>query len=82
MASPNPASIDVSISSDPNVAPANQHDFSEVRVYDQSGNLKKVKQYNKVKSGKINISDLNIGTYWIEIISGTYSEKKQLYIQH
>jgi hypothetical protein len=52
--------------------------FSEVNIYDETGNLKKHMVFNKVKSTVLNITDLPIGIYTVEIIDGGYKERKQL----
>ncbi len=81
MMSPNPASDEVTISSKQLSSSNPKKTFSEVRIYDLSGNLKKFRKYNKVNSGSINISDLQNGNYSVEIIEGGKIEKKQLLIQ-
>jgi hypothetical protein len=79
--SPNPATDDVTISTDESKKQSINTTFSEVRIFDFSGNLKKSRKYNKVKSATVNVSDLKNGNYTIEIIEEGFSEKKQLLIQ-
>ena len=81
MLSPNPASNNITISSDQRKAASEQKTFSEIRIYDLAGNLKKLTKYNKVRSAGISISDLSNGIYTVEITEGGFSERKQLMIQ-
>lgn len=82
MVSPNPASGDVTVSADQTKsAKGTNTTFGEVRLYDMQGNLKKYQKVNKVKTAKINIAGLTNGTYFVEIINGSYKERKQLLIQ-
>ena len=84
--SPNPASNVVSIgvknntsaksSTTPSVA-----SFTEVIIYDFSGNPVKRQQYADVKQGTIDIGNLRTGTYYIEIKNGRIAEKQTLIIQ-
>lgn len=81
MMSPNPATNEVTVSADQSKSTSGQKTFSEVRIYDLSGNLKKAKKYNNVKSATIVISDLSTGSYTIQIIGVGYIETKSLIIQ-
>ncbi|NII26067.1 T9SS type A sorting domain-containing protein [Pseudoflavitalea sp. X16] len=72
---PNPAASNVVITS------GNATTFDVVRIYDFQGNLKLQKKYNKAKSATINITGLNNGTYFVEIISGTEKERQPLLIK-
>jgi hypothetical protein len=82
MVSPNPASNDITVSiNESGTQSASNKTFDEVRIYDFQGNLKKYQPFNKSKAGNLNISGLPNGTYFIEIIDGSYKEKHQLIIQ-
>lgn len=82
MISPNPASGDITVSSDNSkMSSAGNKTFDEVRIYDMQGNLKKHQKFDKVKSASINISMLTNGSYLIVISDGAYKERKQLLIQ-
>jgi hypothetical protein len=84
---PNPATSTVTInSSSDNLASVNTasstipHGFSEINIYDELGNLKLHKTYNKVRSARINVSNLPTGIYTIEIIEGSYKETEKLQV--
>lgn len=87
--SPNPASANViiSLAEDKNKQTliksekANESSFSEVKIFDMQGNLKKHQQFNKVKQADINISDLKLGLYMIEVSDGVHKERHQLSVQ-
>lgn len=84
--SPNPASNVVSISVKNNTSAKSSTtpsvaSFSEVIIYDFSGNPVKRQKYSNVKQGTINIGNLRTGTYYIEIKNGRFTEKQTLIIQ-
>lgn len=82
MLSPNPATNTTTISAaNINSTQQVQAMVDEVRIYDMQGNLKKYYKLNKVKSAKVDISELKSGNYFIEITDGSYKEKLQLLIQ-
>lgn len=55
--------------------------ITEVRLYDNLGVLKKVKQVNKVKQLSLDVTALKGGVYFIEVTDGTYKETQQVIIQ-
>lgn len=94
--SPNPATndINVSVSSIPppcddpptssatgSMTKSSDLTITEVRLYDNTGMLKKMQKAKKAKQLSINISGLKAGSYFIEITDGTYKETQQLIIQ-
>ncbi len=85
--SPNPASNNLTISTieDNTMAASkeytNDKSFSEIRVFDMQSNLKKYQRFNKAKQATINISDLRLGIYIVEVSNGTYKERHQLSVQ-
>lgn len=80
--SPNPATTEVAVSVDETkTIKGTTATIEAVKIYDLQGNLKKYQKYTKVKRTKVNVEGLSSGTYFIEIISGTYKERKQLLIQ-
>ena len=83
--SPNPASsvANVSVVDNPARNMENQggSNFSEIRIYDATGVMRKIQKFNKVKSASVNLSGLGKGIYFIEISDGTNKEKHQLLIQ-
>ena len=85
MVSPNPATSVITISPRPDntaksAANANKT-FTEIRIYNMQGELKKYQRYNKAKQASLPVHDLKNGIYFIEITNGTYKEKQQLSIQ-
>ncbi len=82
MISPNPTTSDVTVSiNESKMQSTNSKTFDEVRIYDFRGTLRKYQKFSKVKTATINIAGLTNGTYFVEIINGTYKERKQLLIQ-
>ena len=81
MMSPNPATNEVTISSNSQISANESRTFSEIRIYDLLGNLKKIEKFDKVKYKKINISNFQNGNYYVEIIDGDFIEKKILLVQ-
>lgn len=83
--SPNPASSIVNVSFNENMmlsaSQSSYEMFDEVRIYDINGNLKKLQKVNKAKSAAVDVSGLQIGTYYVEVSSGTYKERQQILIQ-
>lgn len=84
--SPNPATSIVTVNVAQNTAlnsstdAAKQLSFSTINIYDQTGNLKIHKLYNKMKSASLDISNLPTGIYVIEISDGAYKETQKLQI--
>lgn len=80
--SPNPASSEVTVTADQTKSVKGTNStFDELKIYNQQGNLKKYQKFAKVKQTRVNVSDLSNGIYVVEIINGTYKERKQLIIQ-
>jgi hypothetical protein len=93
MMAPNPAKSTVTISSEVNNMnnttistntasgqTTSSKTISQINVYDELGNLKIHKGYDKVKSVRLNINALSIGIYTVEIIEGDYKETKKLQV--
>lgn len=80
--SPNPAINTLTISTPPDKKSNEINDvfIDEIKIYDLTGNLKKQQKFKKVKTASINISDMKMGTYLVEIIDGDYKERQQLII--
>jgi hypothetical protein len=86
--SPNPASSNVTISVKRDMLSKNANPkdpvvtrgITEVNIYDQAGLLKKRQKFGKTSTANINVSNLNTGIYFIEIVDGTYKERQQLAI--
>lgn len=55
--------------------------ITEIRIYDNSGVLKKVQKENKTKQAILNLTDLKTGVYIIEVSDGSYKERQQIIIQ-
>jgi len=75
--SPNPATSDVTVMPDAS-ASSSQTTITEVNIYDDQGNLKKRQLFDNVSKAVLNVSNLRIGIYFIEIKNGTYSERQKL----
>ncbi len=80
--SPNPATsiITVSPANFSGAATNSTSTISLINIYDGQANLKKHQLFNKVASASINVSDLPLGMYIIEIIDGTNNERQKLQI--
>lgn len=78
--SPNPAQSIIKVTVDGSVASARLAGFTAVKIYDNEGNLKKTLKYNKTRSATINVSDLPIGVYVIEIISPQGRERQKVQV--
>jgi hypothetical protein len=83
---PNPASSQITIALKKNnaviTAPGNNEieKITAIKIYDVMGRLRKLQRYNKTTSVTINVSDLLNGIYFVEIINGTTSIKRNLQI--
>jgi len=66
----------------PNVAAASTNaSISQVNVYDNTGILRKTINFNLVQSASVDVSNLPLGIYVIEIRDGTkYVERQKLQI--
>lgn len=54
--------------------------ITEIKIYDNSGNLKKTQKINNVKETIVNLNGLKSGIYYIEIKDGAYSESQKIFI--
>lgn len=82
--SPNPATSTVTVSGSASFLKSTNStiaSINQIRIYDLRGILKKDKRFNNVRSAMIDISELTNGTYFVEIINGNNTEKRQLVIQ-
>ncbi|MBD0332885.1 MAG: T9SS type A sorting domain-containing protein, partial [Chitinophagaceae bacterium] len=77
---PNPATSEVTVTSTETTTMNSSTDGSitEINIYDQQGNLKKQKKYDKVKKAVVDLSGLSTGIYIIEIVNESYKEQQQL----
>ncbi|MEI9945330.1 MAG: T9SS type A sorting domain-containing protein [Chitinophagaceae bacterium] len=86
--SPNPASSNFTVSTieDNSIAASKEYtsnrSFTEIRIFDMQSNLKKYQRFNKAKQATINISDLKLGIYIVEVSNGIYKERHQLSVQN
>lgn len=81
--SPNPASNLINITPDANNSQLSTNTtIDEIRIYDLQGNLKKDQKFAKSTFASMNIQGLTNGSYVVEIINGSYSEKHQFIIQN
>ena len=55
--------------------------ITEIKIYDNSGNLKKIQMENKSKQATINLTGFKSGVYFIEISDDDYKERQQIIIQ-
>ncbi len=80
--SPNPATSTVNISLVENnfLKSSSNKTFTEIKIYDNKGNVKKIQSFPKVKTATFSVSGLQNGIYFVEISNGTFKEKKQLII--
>jgi hypothetical protein len=78
--SPNPATSKVTVSSKDEKTTEKHTTITELNIYDQQSALRKSQKFNKVKNGTIDIGNLPVGIYIIEIIDGDYKERQQLSI--
>ncbi len=78
LVSPNPATSTIAVS--PKATTTDE--ISEIRIYDNMGNLKKQMRYSKgTKRTQLNIGDLGNGYYFIEVIASQKRDRQQLIIQ-
>ncbi|MFT3950212.1 MAG: T9SS type A sorting domain-containing protein [Agriterribacter sp.] len=76
--SPNPANTTISV----NPKGETTDDISEIRIYDNVGNLKKQSKYGGgTKQAQLNISSLKSGVYFIEVSGNKAKHRQQLIIQ-
>lgn len=58
-----------------------QRSITQIKIYDNTGNLKKSQNVNKAKQATVNLAGFRDGVYTIEISDGTYKETQQVIIQ-
>jgi hypothetical protein len=79
---PNPAGNNVTVSANSAAKSSDAVSFTQINVYDGTGNLKKQLKYGSAtRQAQINITDLRPGYYYIEISNGKTSVRKPLIIQ-
>lgn len=88
---PNPAKNTVNIIV-PNIPPPCDNNFSdsktattqrvitEIKIYDNAGNLIRIQKVNKSKQEKIDLTGFRTGKYSIEISDGEYKERQSIII--
>lgn len=92
MISPNPATNSVRVvlqdkakqqdnTADNLKSAAKQSGITEIKIYDNLGNLKKVQKGNNTRQATVSLTGLHSGIYLIEVSAGTYKERQQLIIQ-
>ena len=90
--SPNPATSSIKVIV-PNIPPPcdisstskskngmSQRTITEIRLFDNAGNLKKIQQISKAKQVTIDLTGYKSGIYFVEILDGTYKERQQIII--
>jgi hypothetical protein len=79
---PNPATSTISISAEPGASGTSRSTatFSEVNLYDKDGNLKKHFVFKGARSATLDVNDLPLGIYIIEIVEGSLKERQKLEI--
>lgn len=85
--SPNPATTTITINTTSGNSKINssssiseQLSISEINIYDQLGNLKIHRMYDKIKNVSLDVSNFPTGIYVIEIKDGAYKETQKLQI--
>jgi hypothetical protein len=79
--SPNPATTTITINTTAGNSKTNSSSsISEINIYDQLGNLKIHRIYNKIKNISLDVSNFPTGIYVIEIKDDTYKETQKLQI--
>jgi hypothetical protein len=58
-----------------------QRTITEIKIYDQAGNLKKIQKENKTRQSTVNLIGFKTGLYVLEITDGNYKERHQIIIQ-
>lgn len=59
----------------------NNRKITEIRLYDQMGNIIKKSKINQLKDMNLDISNVKNGVYFVEILDGKYKEKHPLLIK-
>ena len=54
--------------------------ITEIKIFDNSGILRKVQKENRSKQAIINLSSFNPGIYYVEISNGITQERQQIII--
>lgn len=58
-----------------------KYSITQVRIYDKMGSLMKVKNENNSSHSTVDLTGINPGVYFVEIIDGSYTEMQQVIIQ-
>jgi hypothetical protein len=58
-----------------------QWKITEIKVYDNLGNLKLARKESKTKQANINLAGYKPGIYFVEISDGDYKERQQVIVQ-
>lgn len=56
--------------------------ISEIKIYDENGNLQTQKKYNKLNQATLDISFLKAGVYFVDISDGATTERQEVIIQN
>jgi bacillolysin len=75
-----PSPCDIVTSGDSKTT-ALQRSITEIKIYDNIGNLRKTQKENKTKQATINLTGLKSGVYIVEITDGSYKERQQIIVQ-
>lgn len=83
--SPNPASSVITIMQNPKSHKTGMQlneSIKKVSIFDNSGNLKKLKTYGPAtKQAQLDVSDLKLGIYYVEISYGDSKERQKIIIR-
>jgi hypothetical protein len=58
-----------------------EQSISEIRIYDNSGNLKRIQKEYKTKQSTVNISGFKPGVYIVEVSDGAYKERHRVLVK-
>jgi hypothetical protein len=80
--SPNPASSTLNINavSESGTSGIQPSTISEVNIYDLQNTLRKHQILNNLSSASIDVTNLPIGIYVVEVVDDTYKERQELQI--
>ncbi|MGB8190913.1 MAG: T9SS type A sorting domain-containing protein [Chitinophagaceae bacterium] len=78
--SPNPAHSVITVAVDASQSSAHNAGFTQVKMYDKEGNLRKHQKFSRTSKANINVSDLPVGIYIIEIIGEQGSERQKIQV--
>ena len=75
-----PLPCDAATQSASKSATPTQLTITEIKIYDNAGNLKLIQKENKAKQAKVNLTGFKTGVYIIEVTDGKYREKQQIIV--